>query len=430
MAIERSADESLDRKEQAAFSELADTLIFETPLNFRLSRKTVPELARRVQDEFMRQEVRHEELKQQYVHGLVQRAYNSLKELTGKPIDEKESDPEEKKSEKKKDESEPKTQTEEFIRITKHYHATHIVDDSNPYNPWGFTPRLAGMPERGPDDFPSRTGSNCFGFVQTLGAVYREMGLDFEMGITADHPFALVQIEGKVYLSSLYGVAEAKGTFEEKDGYKIYKPAKEDKIPYELMSVWNFDEAQVYELLENFEVLRRMSLGEEVMNLPNTEESGRKLAEQHHGTLQMTSWRNIQEKVTPRIAAYFRDANTQWSLEHDRVHMLREIRHFFEEVMKASQQATSLKGLSLEEFKEQFLPLAKEHRISIVGMMFSDAAPLPDTPLDVIHFAQTAKDVISKIEISELREEVLRGFMRPFSNPDLEIVSEERLTGE
>src|SRR6185436_4711089 len=144
--------------------------------------------------------------------------------------------------------------------------------------------------------------------------------------------------------------------------------------------------------------------------------------------LQMTSWRNIQEKVTPRIAAYFRDANTQWSLEHDRVHMLREIRHFFEEVMKASQQATSLKGLSLEEFKEQFLPLAKEHRISIVGMMFSDAAPLPDTPLDVIHFAQTAKDVISKIEISELREEVLRGFMRPFSNPDLEIVSEERLT--
>ncbi len=181
------------------------------------------------------------------------------------------------------------------------------------------------------------------------------------------------------------------------------------------MTVWNFDEALVYELLENFEVLRQMSLGNEVESLPGTEGSGMKLAEQHRGVLQGASWRAIQEKVTPRLAAYFSDNDIIWKLEADRVSLARGINKFFIEVMEAGQSATTLKDMSYDDFTKKFLPIAKIRRQAIVNFVVSDVGFDPETPADVVLFAQRAKDVLSAIPIPELRAAVTQGFLRPFA---------------
>src|SRR6185436_21137977 len=106
------------------------------------------------------------------------------------------------------------TPTEAFLTTTQLFLFGKIFDDSDPYNAWGFTPRFAELQDESGKTFPEKEGSNCLGAVLTLGAIYHKMGIPCEMGITADHPFAIVEVEGKTYLSSLYGVEEAKGTFE------------------------------------------------------------------------------------------------------------------------------------------------------------------------------------------------------------------------
>ena len=432
-ALDMMRRESLNLREQQAFSEISDTLIFETPQHFKLSRKSIPEYSRRVQEEFLTGEIAHEQAKLDWVDTTMKKMLEDAAKFLGKkdekPAEEIIADMPEKRRARgfiqEKD-----TPTEAFLKTTEAYLTGRGVDDSNPYNAWGFTPKLAnGKTERdqGVWEF-GKSGSNCFGVVQTLGALYNRMGLDFEMGITADHPFAIAYVEGKTYLSSLFGVHEAKGSFEMRDGHKLYIPSPEDKIPYKLMSVWNFDEGLVYEQLENFEVLRQMSLGNKVRNLPRSEESGKALAEQHHGTLQNASWRTLQKKLTPHLAAYFQNTRVQWEMELERVSMMREMHKFFDEVMEAGKSVTTMKDLPLKEFRKQFLPLAKLHGKAVADIVRERAQPGADTPPDVVAFAHAAKRVLSAIPIPELQAEVTQSFLRPFEEKELEIVNEERLT--
>jgi len=408
-------NESLNRKEQAAFSELADTLIFETPAHFRLTRKSVPELSRHVQESFKKQDELHEIERNEFIEGEMMRARNqmrdNLEEIMPKAARDIKRDnlPVEKKIDER-------SVTEKVLTAVELYIIGHGREywQSQGYGAWGFTPKLAAIRTKDYERPYEKDGKNCFGVVQGLGAFLSNMGLSFEMGITADHPFAVVEIEGKTYLASLFGVHEAKGTFETRDGYKMYAPSPEDKLPYKLMTVWNFDEALVYELLENFEVLRQMSLGNEVESLPGTEESGMKLAEQHRGVLQGASWRAVQEKVTPRLAAYFREHQAEWEPEVERINMARHINHSFVEIMKAGQSATSLKDASPETFREEFLPIAKDHGQSIVNFIVSDVECDSEVPTDVVLFAQSVKDMLAAIPIAELRVELTRGFLRPF----------------
>lgn len=413
-------NESLNRKEQAAFSELADTLIFETPAHFKLTRKNVPELSRYVQESFRVQDESHEQARNEFLQDLmmnaIQNARQGLRIAVGEdtPNTPQVKKRKESQAEKKIDE---RSVTEQVLAAVGMYITDHGSQywQSQGYGAWGFTPKLAAMRTKDYERPYEKDGKNCFGVVQGLGAFLSNMGLPFEMGITADHPFAVVEIEGKTYLASLFGVHEAKGTFETHDGYKMYAPSPEDKLPYKLMTVWNFDEALVYELLENFEVLRQMSLGNEVESLPGTEEGGMKLAEQHRGVLQGASWRTIQEKVTPRLAAYFREHQAEWGPEVERINMARHINHSFVEIMKAGQSATSLKDASPEAFQKEFLPIAKTHGQAIVNFIVSDVECDSEVPTDVVLFAQNVKDMLAAIPIAELRVEVTRGFLRPFA---------------
>lgn len=413
--LERFQNESLNRKEQAAFSELADTLIFETPAHFKLTRKNVPELSRYVQESFRVQDESHEQAKNEFIQDLMMDALRGLRTAVGAdtPDTEQVTKKEEGQVEKKIDE---RSVTEKILTAVQLYISGHGKQywQSQGYGAWGFTPKLAAMRTKDYERPYEKDGKNCFGVVQGLGAFLNNMGLPFEMGITADHPFVVVEIEGKTYLASLFGVHEAKGTFETRDGYKMYAPSPEDKLPYKLMTVWNFDEALVYELLENFEVLRQMSLGNEVESLPGTEESGMKLAEQHRGVLQGASWRTIQEKVTPKLATYFREHQAEWGPEVKRINMARHINHSFVEITKAGQSATSLKDASPEAFRKEFLPVAKANGQAIVNFIVSDVEFDSEVPADVVLFAQSVKDMLAAIPIAELRVVVTQGFLRPF----------------
>lgn len=415
---------ALTRQEQRAFSELAGTLIFDSPVNLKLSRKTVPALAHQVQDEFLRQELAHEQAKLDWVQDAVQKVLQVGAELARKKADASQRVPA--AQPEPPQESPPRkvaafiqekeSVTEAFIQTSEQYLVGRGVDDSNPYNAWGFTPKLAGALTRDVGFSFGKDGCNCFGVVQILGGLYRKMGFDFQMGITVNHPFAIVEVEGKTYLSSLYGVHEAKGTFETHDGYKLYKPSPEDDLPYTLMVVRDFDEALVYELLENFEVLRQMSLGNKVSNLPGTEESGMKIAEQHRGLLQSASWRSLQEKLFPELSDYFRQHAVEWGKEQERDVIVRRVWQESKKLLQDGKSATSYRALPFDTFIEQFVPLAKSHGQAIKNFIAADVELDEEIPADVVLFSQKVKETLTAITEPEVRQKVTERFLQPFTS--------------
>lgn len=418
MIFERFREGSLDRKEQRAFAELADALIFEAPQNFKLSRETVPELSHRIQDAFLAQDERHEKGKQQMVDDIFQ----SIKPIVQRDVAErkergeaepvKEVKPEE--SAKEKAEKPQKTPAEQFLSEIYIYIGMRRFEESNAYGAWGFTPKLSGLRTKEKNFYFGMDGKNCLGVTQALGGMFRRMGLHFEMGITADHPFALVQFEDKTYLASLYGIAEIKGKFEYKNGYKMYIPAEGDNIPESLMLVWNFDEALVYQVLENVELLRQISLGNVVVRLPGTQERAKEIATRYKDVLQGADWRKIQSKVAPELSQYFEDENKSWELEVDRISIERHVKHVVKNILEAGHEATSMKDLTFDEFIDKFLPVAKEHGKTIAEIVMSDAIAPEGTPADVVIFAKTAREGLSLIEVPEVKDEIARLFLRPF----------------
>ena len=238
------------------------------------------------------------------------------------------------------------------------------------------------------------------------------------MGITADHPFLIVDVEGKKYLASLGGAHEAKGSFEVKDGYTMYVPAEEDDIPYSMMLVWDFDEALVHEQLENFEVLRQLSLGADVYTLPDTRESGIEIAKEYKDVLQATSWRDIQHKITPELSQYFRTHRDAWEEEIELLAVRRQLNTFFKETLECGKEATSFHGHSLSDFKKEFLPIAQKHRTAVVDLIKHGVACPPETPEDVVLFAEAVQKRLAAIPNSEdegaLRESLTKLVLVPF----------------
>lgn len=409
--------ESLTAREQQAFKTLADTLIFETPTDLALSKKNISALSRLVQESFRKQDELHEQAKHEFFQDLITRALSDARKVIGQDPPEAPQNNENGgvEEEKKIDE---RSFTEKVLGAAQMYTVSHGSQywQTQGYGAWGFTPKIAGIRTKDFDRPYERDGKNCFGVVQGLGALFNKMGLECEMGITVDHPFAIVQVEGKTYLASLYGVHEAKGTFEMREGYKMYKPSPEDNIPYTLMTVWNFDEALVYELLENFEVLRQMSLGNKIENLPGTEESGMKIAEQYKNVLQAASWRDMQKKLVPRLAEYFRDEQSAWAIEQERRRLLLEVNRLSLHVMTSAQSAMSMRNETLDLLKEKFLPQAKFHSKAIAEFISSgvefDASVVPE---DVVLFFKKAKEELSAIESDELRDTVTQKVLRPFA---------------
>ena len=424
--------ETPTRQEQLAFNSLANALIFEKPTDFKLSQKNVPALSHLLQDSFLQQDEQHDRAKHDYVDALITKSLGDFaKNTAGKNTVEMgiakpdSSDEPAAKETPKGPPPEPRSEAEAFLSAARFYVSMLQLDESNAYGAWGFTPKLAGMRTKDAGLPFEKDGKNCFGTVQGLGALCRERGFSYEMGLTADHPFAIVNVEGVVYLASNFGIHEAKGTFETHDGYKMYKPSPADKLPYKLMAVWNFDEALVYELFENFEVLRQMSLGNDIENLPGTERRGMQIAQENKELLQATSWRALQEKLTPRLTKYFRDHQEEWADEIDKIISTREIKRFFKEVLVSAQSVTSFKDESFDSFKKIFLPVVKMYGKALTDLILSNIECAPGTPEEVVLFAKRAQELLAAIPFPELREAVTKEFLRPFT-----IDKKDVLTGE
>ncbi len=401
--------QDLTRAEQKAFRGAADALIFEQPTPLTLSKRAIPELSHKLQDAFLAQDKACEEALSKYVNDAVTLALEALNVGS-----KKEGVSDTPMPEKVPQERMPETQTEAFLRISNMYILTRRATLTNSYSTWGFTPKLAGQKTKERNFEFDIDGKNCFGVVQALGGMYRAMGLDFEMGISADHPFAIVNVEGKTYLSSLYGVAEARGTFETVNGYKEYVPAHEDNLRYKKIVVWNFDEALVYELLENLEVLRQMSLNKAVENLPGTEEPGKKIAAENAAALQAASWRDIQKKLVPKLTRYFEETDDIWKKEKDNVMAELVLDLMFREILTSSMKKTSLKDLEFNDFKKQFLPVAHQYGAQINDHIMDGVPFSADIPHDVSEFSANAKEMLDAIPDKKLRDAIKAYFLVPF----------------
>lgn len=396
---------------EEAFEELGQKLIFNKPFDLRVSRENIGLISRKIQDEFIDLEDENQRLMRNHLHRLI--SHIKIVDKDGElALDNSDSDEEfvepDYESVFNQIINTVKTDEEFLERITHHYVGTPVYDDSHKYYGWGFTPKLAKRPS---EDFKEsgihEISRNCLGTVIGLGAYLNKKGFTFDMGITPDHPFAVVYLNNEIYFADIGGLKKINGKLEDHGSYKIYRPVDEDKILQHIIIIQNFDDSVLYEVLENMEVLRRMSLGDNVANLPNTKDEGLKIAEENKDTLQKINWKDLQARLFPEIVKSFIENKEEWSKEVDYIVQQRPQQYaqniFFTAAMEA-QRKTSFADKSFQEGQIALLDEFKKYNTDIVDFMRKGIPFKEAVPEDTKNFFLTLKNEIIKEKNQETIE--------------------------
>lgn len=367
---------------QEAFAKLGQELIFTKPVGEKINRNTAAAISRKIQDEMVDMEDDNQIKMRSYVTNQIVNL-SLINTETGE-IKKTETDEQESKYVSVFDQyQEKKMGDEEFLKtFTDFYVDRPVYDASHQYDGWGFTPKLIKeLDEDWKDAGLHKIKRNCFGNVIGLGAYYRKRGLRFDMGITADHPYAVVYLDSGTYLADIGGVRKIQGEIEDHGTYKMYRPTAENGIVSHMILIHNFDDGVLYEILENMEVLRRMSLGKDVVNLPNTREDGLKIAEAHKETLQQINWKDLQSKLFPGIASSFADNKEAWGKEIEDIAKERPMHYaqkVFFDALKKAQWKTTFAGTSFPEGQQALLKEFETYQDKIVAYVRDDV-PFDDS---------------------------------------------------
>ena len=201
------------------------------------------------------------------------------------------------------------------------------------------------------------------------------------MAISIDHPEVLVHTDGEYFFLNLDkdGIVkeELPCTEEKKVGYQILrlKPEYkyEDIFTQKLYFVLDFDDAVLFEILENIEILRRMSLGIEVESLPGTYADGMKIAKDYAEVLQATDWGILQAKLFPEIVNIFYENEEEFANERKEVLAHRVItlaNEIFKEALVIAQGETSLSNKDFKSAQEIILEKSKLNRKEIFLFLY------------------------------------------------------------
>lgn len=327
----KSNSNELPKNYQEAFADVLNKLVFTEPANIPITRENVKTISQKIQDEYI---YIHEELQMER-RNMFKFLHDETKEPRYKLLGEKEMDMSEEDF------------LENFIETIR---AINVVDDGHNYYSWGFTPKLAEGIDKG------SISKNCFGMTTFIGALCQKRGLKVDMGITPDHPYVFVHTKNGIYIADGQTKTQKTiGFFEEHGDYKIYRPTKEDDVLTNMIMVENFDDAVVYAILENIEVLRQVSLGNKDITLPGSYEKGMEIANENKELLQKVNWKDMQKKLFPEIDKSFLDNIGEWSTEVKKVSEHRKesfIQHLFMGLSHKALGETSFKGKSEEELIE------------------------------------------------------------------------------
>ncbi len=275
------------------------------------------------------------------------------------------------------------------------------------YSKWGFTPKLAAR------DQIVCVLANCFGKALLLGSFCRARGMKVELGIAPDHPHVIVHFDDGAYtVDEIGSIVKLIGNFEEHDGYKLYRPLTDERILAKVLLVSSFDEAIVYEILENMETLRRISLGIHEDFLPETYKESMELANRNATLLQQVNWKELQAYLFPALTSAVIAHAEEWEEEINRVAKKR-LEHYhdmiLEMIMKTAFQKTACKTDNFCTVHWAFLEEASQYRDEVI-MFMREGIMIPETvPQGVRTYFESYKEsllygVKEKPELTQLFE--------------------------
>jgi hypothetical protein len=354
----KSNNNELPKNYQEAFTDVLNKLVFTEPANISITRENVKTISQKIQDEYIDLDDSLQTKRRAYLNNMFKIKEEEPKfSILAQAMDKPEKD-----------------FIEHMTMITGAYQQ---IDDGVQYYNWGFTPKLA-QNANGKD-----IGRNCFGVTSFIGAACKKRGIKIDMGITPDHPYVVAYLDDGVYLADGQNhLQKVSGSLEEHGDYKIYRPTEEDKLLQKMIMIENFDDAVVYAVLENIEVLRQVSLGNKDITLPGSYEKGVEIATANKELLQKVDWKDVQKKLFPEIDKSFLDNINEWSTEVKKVSEHRKesfIQHLFIELSHKALSETSFKDKTEEELAEMG-KLFQQHEKEIlqflkIGAPFAETIP-------------------------------------------------------
>ncbi len=225
------------------------------------------------------------------------------------------------------------------------------------------------------------------------------------MGITPDHPYVIAYLDDGTYIADGQNdLKKLSGDFEEHGNYKIYRPTKEDKLLTKMIMVEDFDQAVVYETLENMEILRRISFGEKGITLPGSYEEGIKIADENKELLQKIDWRDMQKKLFPEIHKSFIENKKDWEEEIKRISDKRKqyyAENIFFEISGPAKEFVLLRE-DLKDKWEGIEIVFKKHKKEIIEFLNKNIPFKETTPDEVKLYFYFIKSQVEKKEDNEI----------------------------
>jgi hypothetical protein len=184
---------------------------------------------------------------------------------------------------------------EEFLKV---FFARIFSFLESSYRELAFSPAIS-------DHF---MGFNCFGYTQAIGALLIRAGFDVKIAIGVNHPFCYIELVGKHFLVSNYGVDEVHSSKinRESEAVPYFMSLSEDtEIDESVMIVTDFREGVVYEYLENLATLRNTELIKKTKNVLSNEFNHDQVVAMMHRELVGVDWQKVQGKIFPQIRSLF-----------------------------------------------------------------------------------------------------------------------------
>lgn len=396
--IKRSVQEVLNRErvtreEQIAFLKVANRLIFTKPFRKLISPENVLEISEMIQENFRDFE---KQLKQK-AEAMLQRAEIAasvsitekvLREefeeridsistdhiMMGEPI---QIDPE-------------AWEQREVLNLS----ATEFISEwgvaISEYSGIGFTPKLAVYES-------DHMSLNCLGRAIEKGKILKERGFAPYMLVGVDHPEPVLLKDGKIFLNPDTEIHSV-GQIEKKDGYMIVRRTqlRKDDFETKLNFIFPFDQAVLYEILDNLEIYRRVSLGEHVYLLPGTHEKIKAIAKKYRKTLQATNWGTLQEKLFPEIVKAFEENKKEYSDARKKVRFERIIdlaTEALNEAFAKGRMKTSFAALDKKEADDKIFEESEKYPKEILNFLVHHVKFPENVNSDVKIFYEEVKKV-------------------------------------
>jgi hypothetical protein len=241
---------------------------------------------------------------------------------------------------------------------------------------------------------------NCFGTNIFVGAFCKRADITVSMGITADHPVLFTEIEGQTFLVDGIGSKfnKAFGKTEDHGTYKIYYPTKEDGLLHQMVMVHDFNNAVVYETLENLQAYKE-SLTLPSTLLPHKRTEALKLAEKHASLFEKGDWRKMQRVLFPEIYKSFTDNKEEWLKEVLRMRNEREENNIYEIFTPIAGDAVKYAGwhnLTQEEIGKSEMNNIKKYGLEIYNYFYNDTPLSTEIPEDIRKFYNKLFEGIAK----------------------------------